>query len=80
MASAAKTALSAYLGRGTKFKGELRFSGILRIDGILEGQILSEGTLSIEPQIQHSRHHRKVCERLQDRGLPRLVEVVHKTP
>ncbi|MCD6327411.1 polymer-forming cytoskeletal protein [bacterium] len=47
MASAAKTALSAYLGRGTKFKGELRFSGILRIDGILEGQILSEGTLSI---------------------------------
>ena len=47
MTAPAKTALSAYMGRGTKFKGELRFSGILRIDGIFEGQILSDGTLSI---------------------------------
>ena len=39
--------LTAFIGRGTVFKGTLTFDGVVRIDGQLEGQIMSRGTLVV---------------------------------
>jgi cytoskeletal protein CcmA (bactofilin family) len=51
MSAGSKTELSAFLAKGTNFKGELRFSGIVRIDGIFEGRIFSDGRLwSAKPE------------------------------
>jgi len=47
MGSGQRARLSAFLAKGTNFKGELRFSGVVRIDGIFDGKIFSDGMLVV---------------------------------
>ena len=42
-----KSEISAFIGLGTEFKGELNFEGVIRLDGRFSGQIRSGGTLII---------------------------------
>lgn len=37
--------ISAFLGKGTQFKGVLSFEGTIRVDGSVEGEIVSKDTL-----------------------------------
>jgi len=37
--------ITAFLGKGTSFKGVLSFEGTIRVDGKVEGEILSKDTL-----------------------------------
>jgi cytoskeletal protein CcmA (bactofilin family) len=37
--------ITAFLGKGTEFKGVLSFEGTIRIDGKVEGEIISKDTL-----------------------------------
>jgi cytoskeletal protein CcmA (bactofilin family) len=37
--------ITAFLGKGTEFKGVLSFSGTIRVDGRVEGEIVSKDTL-----------------------------------
>src|SRR5512146_347166 len=37
--------ITAFLGKGTEFKGVLSFEGTIRVDGHVEGEILSKDTL-----------------------------------
>jgi len=39
--------ISAFIGLGTDFKGELTFEGVIRLDGRFSGKIKSNGTLII---------------------------------
>jgi len=39
--------ISAFIGPGTEFQGELVFKGVLRLDGKFSGEIKSDGTLVI---------------------------------
>lgn len=39
--------ISAFIGLGTEFQGELDFSGVIRLDGRFSGEIRSQGTLII---------------------------------
>lgn len=40
-----KDEISAFLGAGTEYTGDLSFKGAVRIDGIFKGNIVSEGAL-----------------------------------
>jgi cytoskeletal protein CcmA (bactofilin family) len=37
--------ITAFLGKGTEFKGVLSFEGTIRVDGKVEGEIISKDTL-----------------------------------
>jgi len=37
--------ITAFLGKGTEFKGVLSFEGTIRIDGKVEGEVVSKDTL-----------------------------------
>ena len=37
--------ITAFLGKGTEFKGVLSFEGTIRVDGRVEGEVLSKDTL-----------------------------------
>ncbi len=37
--------ITAFLGKGTEFKGVLSFEGTIRVDGKVDGEILSKDTL-----------------------------------
>lgn len=37
--------ISAFLGKGTAFKGVLSFEGTIRVDGKVEGEVISKDTL-----------------------------------
>lgn len=37
--------ITAFLGKGTEFKGVLSFEGTIRVDGKLEGEVVSKDTL-----------------------------------
>ena len=37
--------ITAFLGKGTEFKGVLSFEGTVRVDGKVEGEIISKDTL-----------------------------------
>ncbi len=37
--------ITAFLGKGTEFKGVLSFEGTIRVDGHVEGEIISKDTL-----------------------------------
>jgi cytoskeletal protein CcmA (bactofilin family) len=37
--------ISAFLGKGTEFKGVLSFEGAIRVDGRVEGEVISKDTL-----------------------------------
>ncbi len=37
--------ITAFLGKGTEFKGVVSFEGTIRVDGKVEGEILSKDTL-----------------------------------
>ena len=37
--------ITAFLGKGTEFKGVLSFEGTIRVDGKIEGEIVSKDTL-----------------------------------
>ncbi len=37
--------ITAFLGKGTEFKGVLSFDGTIRVDGKVEGEIVSKDTL-----------------------------------
>ena len=37
--------ISAFLGKGTEFKGVLSFEGTIRVDGKVEGEVVSKDTL-----------------------------------
>ena len=39
--------ISAFIGLGTEFKGELFFEGVIRLDGRFSGEIRSNGTLVV---------------------------------
>lgn len=41
----AQSEITAFLGKGTQFKGVLSFEGTIRVDGKVEGEILSKDTL-----------------------------------
>jgi cytoskeletal protein CcmA (bactofilin family) len=41
----AQEEITAFLGKGTEFKGVLSFEGTIRVDGKVEGEILSKDTL-----------------------------------
>jgi cytoskeletal protein CcmA (bactofilin family) len=43
--SAEHAEITAFLGKGTEFKGVLSFEGTIRVDGRVEGEILSKDTL-----------------------------------
>ena len=43
--SAEHAEISAFLGKGTEFKGVLSFEGTIRVDGKVEGEVLSKDTL-----------------------------------
>ena len=43
--SAEHAEITAFLGKGTEFKGVLSFEGTIRVDGRLEGEVLSKDTL-----------------------------------
>ena len=40
-----KDEISAFLGAGTEYTGDLNFKGAVRIDGIFKGNIVSDGAL-----------------------------------
>ena len=40
-----QTEITAFLGKGTEFKGVLNFEGTIRVDGKLEGEVISKDTL-----------------------------------
>ncbi len=37
--------ISAFLGKGTEFKGVLSFEGTIRVDGKIDGEVISKDTL-----------------------------------
>ena len=37
--------ITAFLGKGTEFKGVLSFGGTIRVDGKVEGEVVSQDTL-----------------------------------
>lgn len=37
--------ITAFLGKGTEFKGVLSFDGTIRVDGRVEGEVISKDTL-----------------------------------
>ncbi len=37
--------ITAFLGKGTEFKGVLSFGGTIRVDGKVEGEVISKDTL-----------------------------------
>ena len=37
--------ISAFLGKGTEFKGVLSFEGTIRVDGKIDGEVVSKDTL-----------------------------------
>jgi len=37
--------ITAFLGKGTEFKGVLSFEGTIRVDGKIEGEVVSKDTL-----------------------------------
>lgn len=37
--------ITAFLGKGTEFKGVLSFAGTIRVDGRVEGEVVSKDTL-----------------------------------
>ena len=37
--------ITAFLGKGTEFKGVLSFEGTIRVDGKVEGEVVSKDTL-----------------------------------
>ncbi len=37
--------ITAFLGKGTEFKGVLSFEGTIRVDGHVEGEVISKDTL-----------------------------------
>src|SRR5512141_805681 len=37
--------ITAFLGKGTEFKGVLSFEGTIRVDGNVEGEVVSKDTL-----------------------------------
>jgi cytoskeletal protein CcmA (bactofilin family) len=37
--------ITAFLGKGTEFKGVLSFDGTIRVDGKVEGEVISKDTL-----------------------------------
>ena len=37
--------ITAFLGKGTEFKGVLSFAGTIRVDGNVEGEVISKDTL-----------------------------------
>lgn len=39
--------ITAFLGKGTAFKGVLSFEGTIRVDGRVEGEVLSKDTLIV---------------------------------
>jgi cytoskeletal protein CcmA (bactofilin family) len=39
--------ISAFLGKGTSFKGVLSFTGTIRVDGKVEGEVVSQDTLIV---------------------------------
>jgi cytoskeletal protein CcmA (bactofilin family) len=39
--------ISAFLGKGTEFKGVLSFIGTIRVDGKVQGEIISQDTLIV---------------------------------
>lgn len=39
--------ISAFIGQGSEFTGELKFEGVLRLDGRFSGEIVSSGTLIV---------------------------------
>jgi cytoskeletal protein CcmA (bactofilin family) len=43
--SAEHAEISAFLGKGTEFKGVLSFAGTIRVDGKLDGEVISKDTL-----------------------------------
>jgi cytoskeletal protein CcmA (bactofilin family) len=43
--SAEHAEITAFLGKGTEFKGVLSFEGTIRVDGRVEGEIISKDTL-----------------------------------
>ncbi|MHB8845184.1 MAG: bactofilin family protein [Nitrospirota bacterium] len=43
--SAEHTEITAFLGKGTEFKGVLSFEGTVRVDGRVEGEVISKDTL-----------------------------------
>jgi len=43
--SAEHAEITAFLGKGTEFKGVLSFEGTIRVDGKVEGEVLSKDTL-----------------------------------
>ncbi len=43
--SAEHAEITAFLGKGTEFKGVLSFEGTIRVDGRVEGEVLSKDTL-----------------------------------
>ncbi|MFH1139439.1 MAG: polymer-forming cytoskeletal protein [Pseudomonadota bacterium] len=42
-----RSEISAFIGLGTEFKGELTFEGVIRLDGRFSGEIRSAGTLIV---------------------------------
>ncbi len=42
-----KEEITAFLGAGTNYNGQLEFKGAVRIDGAFTGEITSEGTLTV---------------------------------
>ena len=49
-----KNEISAFIGLGTEFKGELSFEGVIRLDGRFAGIIKSSGTLIVGETAQVS--------------------------
>jgi cytoskeletal protein CcmA (bactofilin family) len=43
--SAEHAEISAFLGKGTEFKGVLSFAGTIRVDGKVDGEVISKDTL-----------------------------------
>ncbi len=43
--SAEHAEITAFLGKGTEFKGVLSFNGTIRVDGKVEGEVVSKDTL-----------------------------------
>jgi cytoskeletal protein CcmA (bactofilin family) len=43
--STEQSEISAFLGKGTEFKGVLSFEGTIRVDGKIDGEVLSKDTL-----------------------------------
>ncbi|HEX9135502.1 MAG TPA: polymer-forming cytoskeletal protein, partial [Nitrospirota bacterium] len=37
--------ITAFLGKGTEFKGVLSFEGTIRVDGKVDGEVISKDTL-----------------------------------